>query len=143
MLRRIHAGEAIDKIVERPDGRSYAVSVRPIANGGWVTTHQDVTEKTRAEREVLHLAHYDPLTELTNRGLFQARSAAPWHDCASTAIPSAFCCSISTTSKVNDTLVISPATGCWSSGGPAHFEPCGRRVARLGGDEFAILQLAK
>ncbi len=71
VLRRIHAGEAIDKIVERPDGRFYAVSVRPIGNGGWVTTHQDVTEKTRAEREVLHLAHYDPLTDLTSRALFQ------------------------------------------------------------------------
>jgi diguanylate cyclase (GGDEF)-like protein/PAS domain S-box-containing protein len=69
-LRELHAGRALDKLAER-DGKFYAVSLRPVKSGGWVSTHQDVTEQTRAEREVLHLAHYDALTELTSRGLFQ------------------------------------------------------------------------
>ena len=71
-LQEINAGRPVDKLIERRDGRFYAISLRPVKAGGWVTTHQDVTEQTRAEREVLHLAHHDALTELTSRALFQS-----------------------------------------------------------------------
>src|SRR5207248_85227 len=33
------------------DGRVIAVSTRPMAEGGWVATHEDVTDQRRAERE--------------------------------------------------------------------------------------------
>src|SRR5215471_10268944 len=38
-------GETVDKIVELTDGRTIAVSSRPMANGGWVATHEDITER--------------------------------------------------------------------------------------------------
>jgi PAS domain S-box-containing protein len=41
------------------DGRSILVSIQPRAAGGWVTTHQDVTEKRRAEAQLEHLARHE------------------------------------------------------------------------------------
>src|SRR6185436_6466685 len=39
--------------------------------GGWATTMEDVTERRRVEARIEHLAHYDALTNLPNRTLFQ------------------------------------------------------------------------
>src|SRR4029077_3001165 len=39
--------------------------------GGWVATHEDITERKRAEERIAHLAHYDPLTNLPNGALIR------------------------------------------------------------------------
>ncbi len=51
IMQRIHDGQAIDKTLEMGDGRIYAISNRPMADGGWVSTHQDVTLQLRVEQE--------------------------------------------------------------------------------------------
>jgi len=38
---------------ELPDGRTIAVTIASTFNGGWVATFEDVTERQRAEREIL------------------------------------------------------------------------------------------
>jgi diguanylate cyclase (GGDEF)-like protein/PAS domain S-box-containing protein len=40
------------------DGRIYAVSHRPMPDGGWVATHIDVTEQRRAERQLAETKHF-------------------------------------------------------------------------------------
>ncbi len=54
-------------------GRALAISQRPLADGGWVATYEDVTEQQRAEQRIRFMAHHDALTSLPNRVLFRAR----------------------------------------------------------------------
>ena len=142
-LRDLHAGRPIDKLVERRDGKFYALSIRPVKSGGWVSTHQDVTEQTRAEREVLHLAHYDALTELTSRGLFQSRVAGAVERLRQHGERfNILLLDLDRFKAVNDLLghlagdrLLRQVAG--------RLRSCVQQddvVARLGGDEFAVLQ---
>src|SRR5215210_3302040 len=56
---------------ELMDGRCIAVSQRPMADGGWVAVHEDITERRRAEAKIAHLARHDLLTNLPNRVLLR------------------------------------------------------------------------
>src|SRR4029077_14070274 len=40
-----------DKIIDTPDRRSIRVVNQPLANGGWVATHEDITDARGAEQE--------------------------------------------------------------------------------------------
>ena len=51
VLREIREGKPIDKTLEMSDGRVFAISNRPMADGGWVSTHQDVTVQLCVEQE--------------------------------------------------------------------------------------------
>ena len=59
-----------DSIEVLSDGRSIAVRRRPMEGGGWVTTHEDITERRRNEDRISHLATHDSLTNLANRHRF-------------------------------------------------------------------------
>lgn len=51
ILRMMENGDIYNQHVETTDGRIiHALSI-PMENGGWVTTHEDITERVRAERE--------------------------------------------------------------------------------------------
>ena len=63
-------------LVELSDGRVIAVLHHPMSDGGWVSTHQDITEERRNEARIRHLARHDALTDLPNRMHFRERMEA-------------------------------------------------------------------
>jgi methyl-accepting chemotaxis protein len=50
-LRQVAAGRTETKTIEIKDGRTISLVSRPMAGGGWVATHTDVTDQLLAERE--------------------------------------------------------------------------------------------
>ena len=53
MQPAMQSPEPMVTFTELPDGRTYCVTNRPTADGGWVATHQDVTECLGGAEEVL------------------------------------------------------------------------------------------
>jgi diguanylate cyclase (GGDEF)-like protein len=132
-------------VISGETGQSLAVSQRPIADGGWVATYEDVSEQRRAEEHIRFAAHHDALTKLPNRVLFRIRldemigNLPHW----GTGLALLYL-DLDRFKQVNDTL--------GHPIGDALLEAAGRRllgclrdvdiVARLGGDEFAIAHVS-
>jgi diguanylate cyclase (GGDEF)-like protein len=67
------SNEAKDSVVELMNGRTFKIRHRPMAGGGWVATHEDITEQRQSEVKIEYMAHHDALTELANRVLLNER----------------------------------------------------------------------
>jgi diguanylate cyclase (GGDEF)-like protein len=130
-----------DTVTSTPDGRTIRLIFKRSPDGGWATTLEDVTEGRRDQARIEHLAHYDALTNLPNRTLFQrhAEGLLPETEGREFAI---LYIDIDEFKRINDTLghligdefLKGVAERLRQSVGPEDF------IARLGGDEFAILQ---
>jgi diguanylate cyclase (GGDEF)-like protein len=137
-------GEATSWIVESSDGKAIAVNRRPMAEGGWVATHEDVTERRRAEERIQFLAHHDALTALPNRAAFNERLEQQLSDAKASGKGFALLClDLDRFKEIND--VFGHVTG------DALLQEAARRLkgaaesaflARLGGDEFALITSA-
>ena len=124
------------------DGRCIAITVRPMADGGTVTTHQDITEQRRSEAKIAHMAHHDALTGLPNRILLNQRLEQAFARSKRGENVAAHFLDLDYFKTVNDTL--------GHAAGDKLLEMVSERlralaretdiVARMGGDEFAILQ---
>jgi diguanylate cyclase (GGDEF)-like protein len=127
---------------EFTDGRTIAVSRRELPGGGWVDTHEDVTERRRAEKQIAYMAEYDTLTDLPNRNLFQRALTEALQDAALTDQLAVFCLDLDGFKGVND-MFGHPVGDELLSQVAIRLRQCvgdQGMVARLGGDEFAILQ---
>jgi diguanylate cyclase (GGDEF)-like protein/PAS domain S-box-containing protein len=61
VLAAIGRGEASRQIITMDDGRIIAVVGEPLASGGWVATHQDITEDRRREESFRFMFEDNPL----------------------------------------------------------------------------------
>ena len=130
------------KIVETADGRFIQVATRPLADGGWVATHEDITERRRSEERIAHLAHFDALTDLPNRVMFGERLARELARIQRGGQFAVLYIDIDEFKGINDSLG-HPVGDELLKAVSARLQACLREtdfVARLGGDEFAIIQ---
>jgi diguanylate cyclase (GGDEF)-like protein len=131
-------------IIETPDGRAVQIVNEPLADGGWVATHEDITDRRRVEQRITHLAHYDALTDLPNRVLLHERLKHELARIAQGGRLAVYYIDIDEFKSVNDSLghmvgdelLKEVSVGISRAVGSAGF------VARLGGDEFAIVHTA-
>ena len=65
--------EPTDSIVELRNGKTFKIRHRPMPDGGWVATHEDITVQRRSEVKIEYMAHHDALTDLANRVLLNER----------------------------------------------------------------------
>ena len=138
----IETGETSEMLVDTGDGRSIHVVTQPLPNGGWVTTHEDITRQKEAEARIEHMAHHDALTGLPNRVLFQAQleHALRWRGREGRV--SVLFIDLDNFKNINDTLGHQVGDALLKTVA-SRLEECvrsGDLVARLGGDEFVIVQ---
>jgi diguanylate cyclase (GGDEF)-like protein/PAS domain S-box-containing protein len=144
--RLASAREAVrnTRLHELGDGRVIAITHEPMQGGGWVATHDDVTELRRIEAKLFHLARHDPLTDLPNRVQLRERmDQALIGDALEGSQIVVLLFEIDRFKEINDTF--GPSIG--DALLLAVAQRLRRRldgvdmVARVGGDEFAVLQL--
>lgn len=124
------------------DGRIIAIHHRPMPDGGWVATHEDITERRRAQAHIEHLARSDALTGLANRIEFRERLEGSLGAAAACEGVAVLFVDLDNFKNVNDTLG-HPAGDRLLCAVAARLAACIRQadlLARLGGDEFAIVQ---
>jgi diguanylate cyclase (GGDEF)-like protein/PAS domain S-box-containing protein len=138
---KVAEGNTFATVVTLDDGRAFSVVNKPLADGGWLATHEDVTERRRAEQRIVHMARHDALTDLPNRVLLREQLEHELKRVKRGEIVAMLCLDLDHFKSVNDTLghpigdellklVADRLRGCTR-------EP--DTIARLGGDEFAII----
>ena len=136
------SNEAKDSIVELKNGRTFKIRHRPMSGGGWVATHEDITEQRQSEVKIEYMAHHDALTDLANRVLLNDRLEHVLDRVQHDEMVAVHHLDLDQFKAVNDTF--------------GH--PCGDKllrivaerlrglvgeadtIARMGGDEFVIVQ---
>jgi len=141
LIAMIESGQSHRATTEMRDGRVIAIKHTPIADGGWVTTHSDITEERGREARIRFLARYDGLTQVANRMHLREHLDSMEPRLRRGEDVAVLCIDLDHFKAVNDTLGHAAGDEVLRQVG-ARLTSLHREsdlVARLGGDEFAVL----
>ena len=143
-LAMVARGEPCDSVLRLRNDRFIIVGHRPMPDGGWVLTHEDVTDRRRSEERIAYLARHDTLTGLANRMLFRESMEGALARVMQGEMLALHCIDLDQFKGINDVLG-------HAVGDTLLKEVAGRirscvkdtdLVARFGGDEFAVVQVS-
>jgi diguanylate cyclase (GGDEF)-like protein len=144
MLNLVNENRPATRILELHDKRVIAIKHQPMPEGGWISSHEDITEYRRIEARIAHMAHHDVLTELPNRLLLRERLDRALLGPRREKGVAVLCLDLDRFKVINDTLGHTTGDALLKAVGE-RLAGCvreGDTVARLGGDEFSIVQIA-
>jgi diguanylate cyclase (GGDEF)-like protein len=130
-----------DKTIVEFSNRIIMMQHHPMKDGGFVSTHEDITEQRQQEARIQHLARHDALTELPNRAQFLDEMAASEAAIERGDKAAVLCIDLDHFKSVNDMLghaigdkLLKQASArLWGTTRETDL------LARLGGDEFSLL----
>ncbi len=141
LLKGITDGKSSNEVAKAADGRVFSIVRKPITGGGWITTHEDITDRQRAEERIVHMARHDALTDLPNRTMLRERLEYELKRVKRGECLAVLCLDLDHFKSVNDTLG-HPVGDELLKVVAERLRRCIRgpdTIARLGGDEFAII----
>ncbi|MCB2074616.1 MAG: EAL domain-containing protein [Novosphingobium sp.] len=140
----VAAGEVITVNFTTDDGRNIHCINTPLQSGGWLVTHEDVTQQHQAEKQIAHMASHDALTDLPNRNSFKDQLDHALRFNAEGKLVAVMFIDLDNFKAINDTLghqigdellkaVAERLRSCMCETDT---------VARFGGDEFVVISWA-
>ena len=140
--RTARVTQASNTVQQLSDGRFIAIARRPMECGGWVTTHEDITEQRKAEAQIAYMAHHDALTGLPNRSMLRLRLDEALARAQQGEALAVLCLDLDRFKEVNDTLGHAVGDSLLKAVSE-RLKGCIRdtdTVCRASGDEFVIIQ---
>ena len=121
--------------------RVFSIAHRSMADGSWVSTFADISDRIRTEGQVAHMALHDALTDLPNRVMFHQRLKEALRRVKRGEACAVLCLDLDRFKTVNDTLghPVGDKLLMAVAGKLRGLVRETDTVARLGGDEFAII----
>ena len=134
-------GRTLSSMANASDGRMFSVVDKPIPGGGWLSTHEDVTEGQRAQAQIAHMVRHDTLTDLPNRMTLRERLEQELKRVRRGDCLAVLYVGLDHFKTINDTLG-HPLGDALLKSTADRLRDCVREIdmiARVGGDEFAII----
>lgn len=136
-----NCNSGVHEILKIPSGRIIKVHFQSLETGGYVTTHQDITDQHENEERIRHMARHDALTNLPNRVCFAEQLEHAMAMARRGDLMALLCMDLDRFKLVNDTF--------GHAVGDQVLVEIGKRIssairdtefaARIGGDEFTVL----
>ncbi|MEO6396295.1 MAG: EAL domain-containing protein [Devosia sp.] len=134
-------GEAANAVLKLNSGLVVAITHQPLKDGGWVSTHKDITELNHLQEELAHLAYHDALTSLPNRHRLQRQIDENFTIADGIGSFALLFVDLDGFKTINDTLGHAAGDAVLGQVAARLTETVGERglVGRMGGDEFAVV----
>jgi diguanylate cyclase (GGDEF)-like protein/PAS domain S-box-containing protein len=144
MTSRLFTSSGGELVQPISNGKTLRLIHSRTAEGSWVSTIEDITDRIQSEERISYLARHDMLTGLPNRGQFE--DVLDEEIETARGVPgkrvAAICIDLDRFKEVNDTFGHSTGDDLLKLLSERMQEACreGEFVARFGGDEFAAIK---